>query len=124
MRVGLYAITTWFVFVQLACGGDVYRAAAQSTGGDPARGAEAIRKYGCDSCHTIPGIAGAFAHVGPPLTEIGVRSYLAGQLPNTPENMEKWIRDPRGIEPHTAMPDTGVTATDARDIAAYLYTLR
>jgi cytochrome c1 len=62
--------------------------------------------------------------VGPPLTSIGSRTYLAGELPNTPANMMQWIRHPREAEPRTAMPDTGVTDGDARDIAAYLYTLR
>ncbi len=31
--------------------------------------------------------------------------------------------DPQGVEPGTAMPNLGVTATDAQDIAAYLFTL-
>ena len=53
-----------------------------------------------------------------------LRVYVAGHLPNTPPAMEEWIRHPRDVNPRTAMPDTGVTVTDARDIAAYLYTLR
>ena len=83
-----------------------------------------MSKYGCDSCHTIPGIRGANALVGPPLDRIGARMYLAGRLPNTPENMLLWIRTPQQVDPKNAMPDTGVTNEDARDIAAYLYTLR
>jgi cytochrome c2 len=112
------------LLIQLGCRDDVNRAAAQATGGDPTRGAQAIRRYGCDTCHTIPGIRGAVAHVGPPLTDVALRSYVAGRLPNTVANMQAWIRHPRSIEPHTAMPDTGVTEGDSRDIAAYLYTLR
>ena len=81
-------------------------------------------KYGCDTCHTIPGIRTARALVGPPLTSVAGRVYLAGHLPNTPTNMEQWIQHPRANEPHTAMPEMGVTDADARDIAAYLYTLR
>jgi len=124
MTRGRSAIATSCLLIQLACRAEIYRAAAQATGGDPDRGAVAIHKYGCDSCHTIPGIRGALAHVGPPLTEIGVRKYVAGQLSNTPDNLQTWIRHPRRVEPHTAMPDTGVTEIDGRDIAAYLYTLR
>ncbi|HXV17683.1 MAG TPA: cytochrome c oxidase assembly protein, partial [Gemmatimonadaceae bacterium] len=30
--------------------------AAEMTGGNPQRGAEAMRSYGCQSCHSIPGI--------------------------------------------------------------------
>jgi cytochrome c2 len=112
--------------VEMGCssGATIATAAAELTGGDPDRGPAAIRKYGCDSCHTIPGVATAHSLVGPPLTAIGARSYLGGEVVNTPDNMQLWIRHPRDIEPRTAMPDTGVTEADGRDIAAYLYTLR
>ena len=59
-----------------------------------------------------------------PLTNIASRVYLAGRLPNSPPNMERWIQQPHAIDGQTAMPETGVTDDDARDIAAYLYTLR
>jgi cytochrome c len=94
------------------------------TGGDPNAGREKIRNYGCHACHTIPGITGADALVGPPLIHWSRRVYIAGELPNTPQNLEKWIQHPPQIEPKTAMPDMGVTEQDSRDIAAYLYTLR
>src|ERR1041385_527392 len=94
------------------------------TGGDPATGAIKIRNYGCHACHTIPGVAGADALVGPPLIHWSKRVYIAGQLPNTPENLRKWIQHPPQVEPKTAMPDMGVTEQDSKDIAAYLYTLR
>ena len=94
------------------------------TGGDPSRAPALIRRYGCAGCHTIPGIEGATATVGPPLEQIGLRSYLAGRIDNTPENMIKWLRDPRSVDSQTAMPQTGITEADARNIAAYLYTLR
>jgi putative membrane protein len=104
--------------------GDEYRAAAAMTGGDPSRGSEKLTDYGCETCHTIPGIRSARGLVGPPLTSIGARVYLAGRLPNTPDNMRKWIQHPHDVDDKTAMPETGVTDADARDIAAYLYTLR
>lgn len=100
------------------------REAAAITGGDPARGPALLRKYGCQSCHTIPGVVGANGLVGPPLGGIASRSYIAGVLPNAPDNMLRWIRDPKGVDAKTAMPNTGVTPSDARHIAAYLYTLR
>jgi cytochrome c2 len=103
---------------------DLERVAGELTGGEPARGAQQIRNYGCDSCHTIPVVLTADATVGPPLTQIGRRTYLAGRIENTPENMIRWIRRPTSVDEKTAMPDTGVTERDARDIAAYLYTLR
>ena len=103
---------------------DVVAEAAALTGGDPARGRAAMRAYGCVSCHTIPGVTGAQALVGPSLAGIAERSYIGGVLPNSPENLVRWIRDPRGVDPRTAMPDVGVSERDARDIAGYLYSLR
>jgi cytochrome c oxidase assembly factor CtaG/cytochrome c2 len=94
------------------------------TGGNVARGVPAIGKYGCAACHTIPGIATATATVGPPLTKVAVRQYLGGHLTNSPGNMIKWIQHPQQIDPKNAMPDLDVTDQDAKDIAAYLYTLR
>ncbi len=107
-----------------SCGGEAERSAHAATGGYPSRGREKIRKYGCASCHTIPGIPEADSLVGPPLTKIASRTYVAGVLTNTPDNMIRWIQNPPGVDPLTAMPNLGVTEEDARDIAAYLYTLK
>jgi len=96
----------------------------QLANSDPERGRTAIRKYGCGSCHNIPGVSGAAGMVGPPLGQIAQRVYIAGVLPNEPDNMIKWLENPPGVDPKTAMPYMGVTPRDARDIAAYLYTLR
>jgi cytochrome c oxidase assembly factor CtaG len=113
------------VIAMTACTEDPSRQwAAEMTGGTPSRGREAIRSYGCQSCHTIPGVTGASALVGPPLGGIAGRSYIAGVLSNTPQHMIEWLRNPPGIDSKTAMPNMNVTERDARDIAAYLYTLR
>ena len=101
-----------------------YADANALTGGDAHRGKIAIRTHGCASCHTIPGIHGADSLVGPPLTSISQRTYLAGILRNTPENLVKWIHDPPAVDPRTAMPNVHVSEAEARDIASYLYTLR
>jgi cytochrome c2 len=98
--------------------------AAEMTGGTPSRGKQAMRSYGCQSCHTIPGVAGAKALVGPPLKGIASRSYIAGVLSNTPDHMIEWLRNPPAVDSKTAMPNMNVTERDARDMAAYLYTLR
>lgn len=103
-----------------ASGDNGYQLANSDTG----RGRTAIRKYGCGSCHDIPGVSGAVGMVGPPLGQIAQRVYIAGVLPNEPDNMIKWIENPPGVDSKTAMPYMGVTPRDARDIAAYLYTLR
>lgn len=93
-------------------------------GGDPAQAPGLIGRYGCGTCHRIPGIDGAQGAVGPPLEHFAARAYVAGVLPNVPDNLLRWIRDPQGVVPGNAMPEMGVTEQDARDIAAYLYTLR
>lgn len=92
-------------------------------GGDPARGKVAIETFGCGSCHTIPGVGTATGTVGPPLFFWSKRTYIAGEVPNTPDFLVRWIEVPQAIEPGTAMPNLGVPEGQARDIAAYLYTL-
>ena len=96
---------------------------AEVPDGNPARGRLAIERYGCGTCHSIPGVRGANGTVGPPLDDFGRRGYIAGQLPNSGPNLIRWIQHPQQVEPGTAMPDQGVSDVDARDIAAYLFTL-
>jgi cytochrome c2 len=93
-------------------------------GGNGERGRELIRQYGCGACHTIPGVRGAESFVGPNLSGIASRSYIAGVLPNDPTNMVRWIMNPPLVDPKTAMPYLGVNERDARDIAEYLYRLK
>jgi cytochrome c2 len=52
------------------------------------------------------------------------RSVIAGIVPNTPENLERFLLDPHAVSPESAMPRLGLRVQDARDIAAYLSTLR
>jgi cytochrome c len=92
--------------------------------GNTGRGKQLILSYGCGSCHTIPGIHAARGVVGPPLMFFSRRTMIAGELPNSPENLIRWIRDPKAVEPGTAMPTLGLTEYEAHDVAAYLYTLR
>jgi cytochrome c2 len=92
--------------------------------GDARHGAALIAATGCGSCHSIPGVPGAGGRVGPPLDNIGSRTVLAGLLPNTPDNMVTWLKAPQAIVPGNAMPSIGLTDDDAKDIAAYLLTLR
>jgi cytochrome c len=107
-----------------ACGDSRQHTAEVTTGGDVRRGAAAVERYGCGSCHVIPGISGATGLAGPPLSGIASRIYIGGVLQNTPNNMIRWIKDPRAVDEKTVMPNVGVTQQDAMDIAGYLYTLR
>jgi cytochrome c1 len=106
-----------------ACGGSDApdRHILASTGGDAVAGTAAIAKFGCGSCHVIPGVERARGLVGPPLTDFARRTYIAGNVYNTAPNLEAWIRLPDSVEPGTVMPTLGVSQEEARDIAAYLY---
>ena len=105
------------------CREQIEQTQLKMTRGDPDRGKVAIRRYGCGTCHKIPGIHGANGSVGPDLDGIGTRAYVAGILPNTPDDLIRWIRYPQNIDPRKAMPNLGVQDKDARDMAAYLYSL-
>jgi cytochrome c2 len=91
------------------------------TGGDPARAGALVTRYGCGGCHTFPGLPGADGKVGPALSGLRERVFIAGVLPNTADNLIGWIVDPRAYSPGSAMPVTGVSKAEARDIAAWLY---
>jgi cytochrome c len=104
--------------------GQAVRPYAVAVNGNSQHGEQLIRGYGCGSCHIIPGVPQANGLVGPPLLYFSRRTMIAGQLPNTQENLVRWIEHPREVEPKTAMPDLGLTEDQAYDIAAYLYTLR
>lgn len=112
----------------LLLAGCLARAEPQTTyeipGGNPDLGRQAMTEYGCNACHTIPGVTRADATVGPPLTGWAERASIAGRFPNSPENLIAWIQDPQQMLPGSIMPDVGVPDVVARDMAAYLYTLQ
>jgi putative membrane protein len=122
------AVLTVFVLVlaPLVLGGCDNRdtSADQARFGDAARGRVAIQSFGCGTCHMIPGVLNANGLVGPPLIHFSNRIYIAGMLRNTPENMVTWLRNPQAIVPGNVMPDMGLSARNARDVAAYLFTLQ
>ena len=93
-------------------------------GGDPIRGIGVIEQSSCGACHTIPGVRGAHGMAAAPLIWFSRRTFIAGEVPNTPENLVRWVRSPQSIEARTAMPAVGLSDQQARDVAAYLYTLR
>jgi cytochrome c len=94
-------------------------------GGDPRRGQAALNRYACATCHTIAGFHSSGPLIGPPLDRAAaVRPFLIGTVPNNAENLVRWIEDPQSVDPQSSMPNLGVTPEDARDIAAYLYSLR
>ncbi len=127
MRVTRYAavvIVTALTFTA-ACRAQAPTSPQAVAGGDANRGLQAIERHGCTSCHVIPGVRTAEeSWVGPPLTKFARRSYVAGVVTNTQENLQRWLLDPESVNPRTAMPDVGLAEVEARDIVAYLYSLR
>jgi cytochrome c1 len=102
----------------------IVQQAADATGGDPGRAVPIMLANGCAGCHTIAGVPGAHGLVGPRLDgTLARRVYVGGTLPNTPANLIRWLRASREVDPLTAMPSTGISEQDARDVAAYLYAL-
>jgi len=126
MAAGLALFATWINLARasvLALCIALFLSGCQERNPAAQRGQAAITRYGCGSCHTIGGINSAHGLVGPPLTGIRDRMYVAGMLPNTPAGLTNWIRNPKQVNPRTAMPSLGVTDRDASDIAAYLYSI-
>lgn len=94
--------------------------AALTQAPDRERGKLALTQFACQSCHNVPGVTGPLTYVGPNLDGLANRSFIAGKLPTSQENLVKWIRTPPQVKPGTAMPQLGVPERDARDMAAYL----
>ncbi len=101
-------------------------------------GRQAFAIGGCAGCHAINGDPSAGGVLGPNLTLLGRRSTIAaGWLENTPENLERWIADPRSFKPGVLMPGvdypsdppsfwpaTNLSPEQVRAVAAYLFSLR
>lgn len=107
------------------CDGGEGRPAQQPPAADRIeRGRLLLAQYQCGGCHAIPGVAGVRGTAASSLAGFGRRSYVAGRLPNDAAHLAAWIAEPAAQVPHTAMPALGASAADARDMAAYLLSLR
>lgn len=98
--------------------------AVAMTGGDPRAGLTAIERHSCGACHEIPGAPLTQGRVGPALDKVAVRAFIGASLPNTPQAMIDFVAQPEHVQPQGGMPVMPLTQAEARDIAAYLYTLR
>ena len=121
--VGLLVATASAVLALSACGPRAASTGASSAG-DAERGRRLIEQYQCGRCHVVPGVAAARGRLAVPLAAMGVRSYIAGRIPNRPDTLAQWIVDPPSLVPGTAMPRLGVSTEEARHMAAYLGSLR
>lgn len=124
VRAAMSAAADWFRRGPADGCPDWEEAAHTVQDADAGRGPDLMLAHGCGACHAIPGVPGARGSVGPSLEGFRDRAYVAGVLPNEPGGLVRWLMNPPVHAPDTVMPDLGVTEGEARDMAAYLYTLR
>jgi cytochrome c oxidase subunit 2 len=99
------------------------RATPAEPAGPAAEGKAIFARSACVGCHTIRGVSAGV--LGPDLTTFGSRRTLgAGILPNTPENVAAWVRNPVAFKPGVKMPALGLSEAEARAVAAYLESLK
>lgn len=72
-------------------------------------------RFGCNSCH-IADYKNDKGYVGPALTGVGLRL--------TPAWTYKWLKDPNALRPGTLMPNFSMKDDEARDLTAFLMTLK
>lgn len=92
-------------------------------GAEAGRGRAIIARVGCGACHVIPGVSGPRGRVGPSLDGLANQALIAGRFPNEPETLARLVRDAPSLIPQSGMPAMPLTEQEARDVAAYLYTL-
>jgi mono/diheme cytochrome c family protein len=79
-----------------------------------ARGKGLFReKYGCQSCHIVGGNGG---YVGPPLDKAGIRLQAGWTY--------HWLLNPQKYKPETLEPRDGFSEAEAKDLTAYLMSLK
>lgn len=117
------------LLLALACNRDEAARSATPSPAPPAGNAERGRvlagQFGCNVCHIVPGVEGAQGSLGPSLAGIASRPAISfNTVRNTPENLAKFIQEPASLNPQSSMPPVGVSESDAKDIAAFLLTLK
>jgi cytochrome c oxidase subunit 2 len=95
-----------------------------ATSDEAANGELVFTRETCAGCHTVRGTQ-AVAQIGPDLSDFGSRQWIGSiTVPNTPENLARWITDPESIKPGTLMPPTALSAADIVAVTAYLEGLK
>ena len=96
----------------------------QLAGADPERGRVIAERLACAACHEIPDVDWPQGRVGGSLKGFADRPLIAGRFPNQPDVLVRWLTNAPSLAPDTAMPAQPLTPAEARDVAAFLYTLR
>jgi cytochrome c len=100
-------------------------AASAALAGDAKRGQQIAAQYSCNVCHIMPGVSGPQGSLGPSLVGLASRPAISNDtVQNTPENLARFIENPPALNPSSTMPAMGIPAQDARDLAAFVLTLK
>lgn len=110
--------------LSLSCSDAERRKPPLAASGDPTSAKRLIEKYTCTSCHRMPGLDGDHGSLGPSLEGIASRPTFAGGVPNNRETITSYLQDPQSVHPQTTMPALGINPDEAREITAYLFTLK
>jgi cytochrome c oxidase subunit 2 len=108
---------------------DAWLARQRTPAAEPAsdaerRGRDVFLRATCPQCHAVRGTVAGGAY-GPDLTHVGSRATIAaGVLPNTPENLRRWIRNPHEFKPGNKMPPHDLNDADLQSVAEYLRSLK
>lgn len=94
-----------------------------TAGASAEAGRRIVERVGCAACHVFPDIDWPRGAVGPDLGGFARRSMIAGRIPNRPNMLADFVRDAPSLVPGTTMPAMPIEEREARDVAAYLYTL-
>jgi cytochrome c oxidase subunit 2 len=84
----------------------------------------AFLSLNCVNCHTVSGTA-AKGTFGPDLSHLMSRATLgSGMIPNTPENLRAWIKDPQAIKRGNLMPNMQLNSKELDEVVSYLASLK
>jgi cytochrome c oxidase subunit II len=100
--------------------------AAPAPAADPlvAQGQQLFTTKACVGCHAVTAV-GAPTMTGPNLAGVGDRTHIAaGWLPNTDENLRRWLHNPQAVKVGVLMPNLGLTDDEITALVAYLRSLR
>ena len=88
------------------------------------KGRQLVADKGCVACHTFPDVKWPRGGLGPSLEDFGRQGLIAGRLPNQPGILMQFVRNAPALVPGTVMPAVSMTDQEARDVTAYLLTLK
>ncbi|GIW81710.1 MAG: hypothetical protein KatS3mg105_3517 [Gemmatales bacterium] len=93
------------------------------------RGKQLVVEHGCLGCHKYRGRGGI---IGPDLTHVGDKTVHDFDFKNIPKHFKRTVEDwmfahfksPQAVIPNTLMPEMGLTDDEARDLTAYMLSLK